>query len=118
MRKIFIVEDDNGIRDVLEILLTEEKYLVQSFESITDFNNRDCSILADLYLFDVMLPDGSGIDLCKALRKNETKKIIPVLIMSAHASITDLDGIHEPKDFIQKPFDINNLLGKIKVALA
>ncbi len=118
MRKIFVVEDDNDIRDVLEILLTEERYLVQSFESISEFNKRDCSIIADLYLFDVMLSDVSGIDLCKALRKTETKKVIPVLIMSAHASINDLDGIHEPKGFIQKPFDINNLLSKIKVALA
>ncbi len=58
MRKIFLVEDDPGIRETLEILLTDEGFLVQSFGAVAEFSNRDKSILPDLFLFDVMLPDG------------------------------------------------------------
>lgn len=111
------MEDDESIRDVLEILLTSEDYIVQSFGSIFEFKNRDNSVLPDLYLFDVMLPDGSGIDLCRELKANQENDDVPVLIMSAHAHLGDLEGICEPTNFISKPFDINNLLDRIKAAI-
>lgn len=114
MRKIVILEDDEGIREILEILLTSEDYIVQSFGSISEFKNRDISILPNLYLFDVMLPDGSGIDLCQELKANHETEDVPVLIMSAHAELSHLKGICEPTNFISKPFDIDNLLNRIK----
>jgi len=117
MRKIFLLEDDEGIREVLELLLTSEDYIVQSFATITEFRNRDTSILPDLYLFDVMLPDGSGIDLCKEMKQNSGNDEVPVVIMSAHAHIGDLKGVCEPENFISKPFDINHLLERIKSAI-
>lgn len=118
MRKIFLLEDDEGIRDVLELLLTSEDYIVQSFATIRDFRQRDISIIPDLYLFDVMLPDGSGIDLCREIRQNSKHEQVPVVIMSAHAHLEDLTGICEPENFISKPFDIGHLLEQIKSAIA
>ncbi|MCL7987437.1 response regulator [Sphingobacterium sp. lm-10] len=117
MRTIFLLEDDEGIRDVLEILLSSEGYLVQSFASIEEFNNRDISVSPNLYIFDVMLPDGSGIDLCKEIKKNPTNDDIPVVIMSAHAYLKDIKDVCDPQDFITKPFEINHLLERIKLAL-
>ncbi|MCX3264866.1 response regulator transcription factor [Pedobacter agri] len=117
MRKIFLLEDDEGIREVLEILLTSEDYIVESFASIAEFRNRDTSTLPDLYLFDVMLPDGSGIALCRELKLNSDDEEVPVIIMSAHASLGDLKGICEPENFISKPFDISELLERIQSAL-
>lgn len=118
MRKIFLLEDDDGIREVLEIILTSEDYIVHSFSNIKDFKDRDTSILPDLYLFDVMLPDGSGIDLCKEMMQREDKENIPIMIMSAHAYLADLQGICKPTDFISKPFDISHLLERVKSAIA
>ncbi|MFD2742392.1 MULTISPECIES: response regulator transcription factor [Sphingobacterium] len=118
MRKIFLLEDDQGIREVLEILLSSEDYIVHSFSSIKDFRKRDRSVLADLYLFDVMLPDGSGIDLCKEIKEEENNRNVPFMIMSAHASLGDLKGICEPADFISKPFDIIHLLERVKSVIA
>jgi len=117
MRRIFLLEDDQGIREVLEILLALEDYEVQSFASIAEFMSRDLNIRPDLYLFDVMLPDGSGIDLCQTLHQDNQNEEIPVVIMSAHAHIGDLEGICEAKDFISKPFDINFLLSRIEAAI-
>lgn len=113
MRKIFLVEDDPGIRDTLEILLTTEGFVIQSFGTVAEFNNRDKTILPDLFLFDVMLPDGSGTDLCREIKSDKDSLDIPVIIMSAHADLRDICYECLPNDFIPKPFDIDDLLLRI-----
>ncbi|MCD9856779.1 response regulator transcription factor [Epilithonimonas sp. JDS] len=117
MRKIFLVEDDYGIRETLEILLTDEGYNVQSFASVAEFQNRQKTVIPDLYLFDVMLPDGSGIDLCRQIKTDKENVHIPVIMMSAHANLQDLNFECTPDDFVPKPFDIENLLLRVKEAI-
>lgn len=117
MRKIYIVEDNEGIREILEIFLTSENYSVKSFESVSDFANRDTTDTPDLYLFDVMLPDGSGIDLCHQIKEDNHNDGVPVFIMSAHASLNDMKDLCKPDDLIAKPFDIENLLQRIQLAI-
>lgn len=114
MRKIFLVEDDDAIREVLEIFLTSENYIVESFSTVKEFQRRNLNDLPDLYLFDVMLPDGSGIELCEEIKSNEQNDGIPVVIMSAHAHLYQLKHLCDPDDFIAKPFDIDNLLNRIQ----
>lgn len=117
MRKIFIVEDDQSIREILEVVLSSENYDVQSFSTVRAFTDRDTAIDPDLYLFDVMLPDGSGIDLCRELKKNIQNKNVPIIIMSAHAQLKHFSANCQPDDFISKPFDIDNLLMKVQEIL-
>jgi len=114
MRKIFVVEDDQAIREVIEAFLTSEDYLVQSFADVQEFRARDSNVIPDLYLFDVMLPDGSGLELCREIKGQEENDGVPVIIMSAHAKIDQLSIICEPDDFVTKPFDIDNLLSRIQ----
>ncbi|MCU7618492.1 response regulator [Chryseobacterium sp. PBS4-4] len=114
MRKIFLVEDDHAIREILEMFLTSENYSVQSFSTVSEFSKRDLTVIPDLYLFDVMLPDGSGIDLCKQIKSNNDHDGVPVMIMSAHAQLSQISNYCEPDDFISKPFDIDNLLMRIE----
>jgi len=114
MIKIFLVEDDDSIREVLEIFLRSEDYTVHSFANVSEFKNRRKDELPDLYLFDVMLPDGSGIDLCKEIKNNDLNEGIPVIIMSAHAQLTQIKDVCNPDDFIAKPFDIDQLLQQIQ----
>ncbi|KFF23196.1 response regulator transcription factor [Chryseobacterium vrystaatense] len=117
MRKIFLVEDDKAIREILEIVLTSENYDVQSFSTASTFKQRNLTVNPDLYLFDVMLPDGSGIDLCTELKEDFNNKDVPVIIMSAHAQLKQFNKICQPDDFISKPFDIDHLLAKIQEIL-
>lgn len=114
MKRIFLVEDDPAIREVLEIFLISENYEVKTFGSVNEFANRDIINSPDLYLFDVMLPDGSGIDLCKEIKNNVN---IPVIIMSAHARLYDIKKLCEPDDIIVKPFDIDDVLKRIEKVL-
>ena len=113
MRKIFLVEDDVGIREVLEMVLSSENYDVQSFSTVSAFRERDTNFCPDLYIFDVMLPDGSGIDLCDGIKKDVQNKHIPVIIMSAHANLQDITDCCKPDDFIPKPFDIDELILRV-----
>jgi len=114
MRKIYLVEDDQAIREVLEVFLSLEDFEVHSFISVAEFKERDVEVIPDLYLFDVNLPDGSGIDLCHQIKSDSKNQDVPVMIMSAHANIQHLKDFCEPDEMISKPFDIDNLLKRIQ----
>lgn len=117
MSKIFLVEDDQSIREILEALLTSENYDVQSFSTVPAFAQRNRYVNPDLYILDVMLPDGSGIDLCAQLKKDIKNKDVPIIIMSAHAQLRHLSTLCQPDGFISKPFDIDNLLMTVQEIL-
>lgn len=118
MKKICLVEDNEAIREILEIFLTAENYGVESFGSVREFYKRDVAVTPDLYLFDVMLPDGSGIDLCQQIKNDKNDKGVPVIIMSAHANLNHMKNMCKPDDLISKPFDIDNVLERIKFILS
>ena len=113
MKKIFLVEDDHGLRDLIFFLLTDKNYDVEAFSNATSFEKGIENGNPDLILLDIMLPDGNGLDLCKDLKKSNDKCNIPVLLMSAHAdpTIADNSGACE---FIKKPFDIEELYERIE----
>jgi DNA-binding response OmpR family regulator len=113
MKQIHVVEDDQDIRQIIELILEEEGYKVKAFPDVTSFHAGMVESIPDLYLLDVMLPDGNGIDLCREIRTTDRIKNIPIIIMSAHARLDDLlkDGCVD--DFISKPFDLNDIILKV-----
>lgn len=111
MKEIFIVEDDDGIRELLEFLLVSREYAVKTFPTVRTFENRLPQETPDLFLLDIMLPDGNGLDLCKQLKKALATRSIPVVLMSAHAHISKMEGAD---DFIAKPFDVDDLVERIE----
>ncbi|KFC22498.1 response regulator transcription factor [Epilithonimonas lactis] len=117
MRKIILVEDDQAIREFLVIFLESENYAVSSFSTVNGFLNRNQNDIPDLYLFDVMLPDGSGINLCRDIKSSTPNLGIPVIIMSAHAHLDQMKNLCDPDDFISKPFDIDMMLDRIRLAI-
>lgn len=112
MKKIYIVEDTDDIREILDEFLSAEGFAVSTFETIKDFSARDRGVIPDLYLFDIMLPDGSGKDLCNEI-KNSSHSSVPVILMSANARIDKMKNYCNPDDFLVKPFDLYNLVDRI-----
>ena len=116
-RLIHIVEDDEDIRYILEYVLGEAGYRLQLFDSINDFKTRDKTQQPDLFLLDVRLPDGCGLDLCREIKSSPLTSDNPVVIMSAHANgefaISDGKADH----FLAKPFDLDRFVLKIKMVL-
>lgn len=114
MKEIFIVEDNDHIRELLEFILIDQDYAVKSFPNARSFQQLITTKHPDLILMDVMLPDGNGLEMCKTLGDNEDTCGIPVILMSAHANISkDNCAV----DFIPKPFDVEDLINRIGIQL-
>lgn len=114
MKTIFIVEDETGIRDALQLLLSFENYDVRSFSSVEAFNKRDRALFPHLFILDVRLPDGLGTDLCNQIKEDPATANIPVMIISAHAKSDDVINSCKADEFIPKPFDIDDVIVKIE----
>ena len=111
MKQIFVVEDDHDIRELITYLLISENYQVKSFPNAESFKETISDERPDLVLLDVMLPDGNGQEICQDLHQTEESFQVPVVLMSAHV---DEIRAHHAKDFIRKPFDVEDFLHKIE----
>lgn len=113
-KKVWVIEDDPDIGEIISHLLAEEGYDVLVFPNATTFTKALSIADADLMVMDVMLPDGNGIELCNGVKTTSTLAHIPVLMMSANKGMSDLNGYYRADDFIAKPFDINEMVRKVK----
>lgn len=120
IKRVWIIEDDPDIRDVIAFLLEEEGHEVRLFENATRFMAALTEPeKPDLFLMDVMLPDGNGLELCEeVVKKDDLLRNIPIIIMSAHISLAKFEQSCNANDFIPKPFDINTLLEKVNKFLS
>lgn len=115
---IHVVEDNEDIRYIVEFFLHDYDYEVQVSASVKDFVSSMNQPLPDLYLVDVMLPDGNGLEICNHIKTNARTQHIPVIIMSAHSNEEEVKNSSRANDFISKPFDLNNLVMRIEQQLA
>jgi len=115
--KILIVEDEIELREILEASLLKEKYVV---ESAADYNSALEKISMydyDCILLDIMIPNGSGLDILEKLKKMD--KSDNVIIISAKNSLDDkITGLAlGADDYLTKPFHIAELNARIKAVL-
>lgn len=115
MRRILAVDDDNDILEVLQFILEDSGYEVETLSDghyLMDTINKHAP---DLILLDIMLGSMDGRELCKQVKNTIATHNIPVILISASHNISNsMNQEGAPNDFIAKPFDINNLLAKIK----
>ena len=114
MSKILIVEDDKEVKDALCSLLSYEGYDVRAVSSIKEYDTLD--EVPDLYLLDVLLPDGTGYDICGRIRKSEKTPIIFITSCDDEDSIVKGLDIGAD-DYITKPFRNKELLSRISANL-
>jgi DNA-binding response OmpR family regulator len=115
MRRILAVDDDHDILEVLQFILEDSGYKVDTIsdgrllmDAIKDKN-------PDLILLDIMLGNMDGRELCEKVKKEITMHHIPVVMISASHNVTGILNLENgPNDFIAKPFDINVLLDTVK----
>ena len=119
MALIYVVEDDDNIREIETIALKNSNYLVKAFARATDFYRALNDILPDLVLLDVMLPDENGCDLVRRLRSQSATKRLPVIMVTAKTSEMDMvKGLDDgADDYIKKPFSVLELLSRVKALL-
>lgn len=114
-KTIYLVEDDEGIREMLAFVLGRE-YELFSFENLQSFKSQIEQSIPDLVLMDIMLPDGNGDEAGMSLKDHERTRYIPVLFMSANMRF-ELADPQVQHSFISKPFDIKVFQEKVKELL-
>ncbi|MCL4638570.1 MAG: response regulator [Olivibacter sp.] len=116
-KKIVVLEDDPDIRRIIALILLRENFEVQSYASAAIFLNEMSNMDADVFLLDVKLPDGNGMDICNQLKQDSRTRHIPIIMMSAHYNLAKA-GDFIADDFICKPFNITDFVDTIRKHIA
>lgn len=116
---IYIVEDDENIRSMVQYALTGNGYRAIAFESGQEFFQKMDQELPDLILLDIMLPGEDGLSILRRLRGQPATAAIPVLMLTAKAEEMDkVRGLDlGADDYMGKPFGILELLSRIRALL-
>ena len=119
MAMIYIVEDDENIREIEMFALKNAGYEVQGFECASDFYARLKEKVPALVLLEIMLPDEDGLSIVKKLRHAADTRKLPIIM--ATAKTTELDKVKGldigADDYITKPFGVMELISRVKALM-
>jgi DNA-binding response OmpR family regulator len=113
MKKILVVDDDKDILEVVRYLLTSHGFDVQTHSTGLNVPDIVMHYHPNLILLDVRLPGKLGTEICKELKQINTH--LPIILFSAHAEEGKSFAICDADGFIQKPFDIKELVDTINL---
>jgi two-component system phosphate regulon response regulator PhoB len=113
IKRIHVLEDDTDIRYIIEFLLKDEGYELQLSSSFTELKAKLKDSVPDLFILDVMLPDGDGAEICADLKSDLFTQHIPIIVMSANDQNKDKSIEAGADDYIKKPFDIDYIVARI-----
>ncbi len=116
---IYIVEDDENIRQMESYALKNSGYSIREFGEAQSFFAACNEVLPELVVLDIMLPGEDGYTILRRLRENPKTKKIPVIMVTAKA--TELDTVKAldsgADDYLTKPFGIMELISRVKAVL-
>lgn len=115
-KKIYVVDDSPAILDSVKLMLNMEGYDVDNYEKGSEMFNslQTSSTKPDVILMDMWLSGEDGRDICKMIKAHQDFKNIPVVIMSASRGLGDSAIESGAIDFIPKPFDLGEIIEKIR----
>lgn len=118
-RKVLIVDDEMAIRDMLHFALDDEPFQLIDAENASQAMALMADRVPDLVLLDWMLPERSGIDLIKWMKKQPALKDLPIIMLTAKAEEENkIKGLMTgADDYIIKPFSPQELIARIKTVL-
>jgi two-component system phosphate regulon response regulator PhoB len=116
---IFLVEDDNDISRLVVHLLNADQFQVKAFARTTNVLAEAARERPALFILDIMLPGGDGLDLCRRIRQDRALAMTPVIFLTAKSGEADrvlgleLGG----DDYITKPFSGRELVARVRAVL-
>jgi len=114
--RVLVVEDDEGIRDMLKYNLTAAGFSVQEASDGGSGLRTARTARPDLILLDLMLPGMSGFDFCRALRK--TSRVPIIMITAKDAEVDKIVGLElGADDYITKPFSVREVLARVNAVM-
>jgi two-component system phosphate regulon response regulator PhoB len=116
---ILVIEDEEDIQELIQYNLSKEGFLSVSALSGEDGLKKIKRESVDLVVLDLMLPGMDGLDVCRALKKNDKTQHIPIIILTAKGEESDVvTGLElGADDYIVKPFSPKILVARIKSVL-
>jgi len=114
---VYVIDDDEAVRDSLRFLLNTAGLVAQTYESATSFLNHLPRVKAGCIVTDVRMPGLSGFDLLRRLK--ELHSAVPVIVITGHGDVPlAVEAmISGAADFLEKPFNDEALLAAVNVAL-
>ena len=114
--RVLVVEDDEGIRDMLRYNLASAGFSVQEASDGASGLRTARTSSPDLILLDLMLPGMSGLDFCRAVRKNSR---VPIIMLTARdAEVDKIVGLElGADDYITKPFSVREVIARVNSVL-
>lgn len=112
MKKILLVEDNEAIQKGLKYSLEQEKFVVELASDVKTAKDKLVKSEFNLIILDVMLPDGSGFELCRDIKKN---MMTPILFLTAKDEEQDVVNGFDlgADDYVVKPFRPRELISRI-----
>jgi two-component system phosphate regulon response regulator PhoB len=119
MHRVLVVDDESDVTELLQYRLEQEGYRVATLNDPLGFVVKVREFEPDLMLLDIMMPELSGIQLCRIVRADPSMKDIPVIFLSARGEVEDrIKGLEAgAEDYVSKPFNISELILRISKML-
>ena len=116
---ILVVEDEHAIQELIALNLKKAGHVVFCADDAEQARKIINNVLPDLVLLDWMLPDISGLEFARKLRREERTKVIPIIMLTARIQESDkIAGLEAgADDYVTKPFSPRELLARIKAVL-
>ncbi|MEK6736646.1 MAG: phosphate regulon transcriptional regulator PhoB [Pseudomonadota bacterium] len=116
---ILVVEDEPAIQELIALNLKKAGHMVLCADNAEHARKMINNVLPDLVLLDWMLPDMSGLEFARRLRREERTKAIPIIMLTARIQENDkISGLEAgADDYITKPFSPRELIARIKAVL-
>ena len=117
--RVLIIEDEPDIRKTIDYNLSKESFQVSQAGSIAEGEQSILDNTPDVIILDLMLPDGSGLTLCRDIKSNEKTNHIPIILLTAKADEVDRVIGFElgADDYVTKPFSVRELILRVKAIL-
>jgi DNA-binding response OmpR family regulator len=112
-KKIMIADDDTGILEAMQMMLEDAGYEVIAIEDgkiVQDMKDD----LPDVLLLDIWMSGMDGTGICQHLKSQNRTKNIPIILCSANKDTRKLAKECGADDFLAKPFEMHDLIGKVK----
>ena len=116
-KKIFILEKDKGILEMVSYVLEDEGYDVKAITTEHGIFEHIENYKPDAILLDIVTPSEQGMEICRTLKVNTKTKHIPVIVLSTHSKVIETIKKVCADDVLPKPFDIDVLINMLRIQL-
>ncbi len=114
MKKVLIIDDEQGLVQLLKARLEANGYEVLTASDGEDGLNLLKSHQPDLIILDVQMPKMDGFTFVQEFKRTSDRKSTPIIVLTAKDKLQDIFKVEGIKDYIVKPFNTSDLLARIK----